>query len=206
MTVSPTARFPATRLREPRDAAEVYGVCLCVLFDGQLQLRCTLDLSLTRAVPWRPRGLVSPGIPAICGPGDTSYRWFRLHRWLSSGQPVYATNPIGGYCACYSLDVVAAVRAAIATGSRQRFPVPRSSGSVLASKHFASCAPFRKPLNGELLRRTGFRPGLPHHPGTSIYSPRGGGRHGCWRQRLPAGPGRRAASGPEPERGGGAEC
>ena len=127
MTVSPTARFPATRLREPRDAAEVYGVCLCVLFDSQLQSLHSRFLSLTRAVPWRLRGLVSPGIPAICGPGDTSYRWFRLHRWLSSGQPVYATNPIGGYCACYSLDVVAAVRAAIATGSRQRFPVPRSS-------------------------------------------------------------------------------
>lgn len=56
-------------------------------------------------------------IPAICGPGDTSYRWFRLHKWLQSGKPVYATNPIGGYCACFSLDVVAAVRATIATGS-----------------------------------------------------------------------------------------
>ena len=56
-------------------------------------------------------------IPAICGPGDTSYRWFRLHKWLQSGQPVYATNPIGGYCACFSLDVVSAVHAAIATGS-----------------------------------------------------------------------------------------
>jgi nucleoside-diphosphate-sugar epimerase len=52
-------------------------------------------------------------IPAICGPRDTSYRWYRLHKWIQSGQPVYATNPIGGYCACFSLDVVAAVRAAV---------------------------------------------------------------------------------------------
>ena len=57
-------------------------------------------------------------IPAICGPGDTTYRWLRIHKWLQSGHPLYATNPIGGYCACYSLDVVAAVRAAIAAGSK----------------------------------------------------------------------------------------
>ena len=44
-------------------------------------------------------------------------RWFRLHKWLQSGKPVYATNPIGGYCACFSLDVVSAVRAALAAGS-----------------------------------------------------------------------------------------
>ena len=56
-------------------------------------------------------------IPAICGPGATSYRWFRLHKWLQSGKPVYATNPIGGYCACFSLDVVSAVHATIAAGS-----------------------------------------------------------------------------------------
>ena len=52
------------------------------------------------------------------GTGDTTYRWLRIHKWLQSGHPLYATNPIGGYCACYSLDVVAAVRAAIAAGSK----------------------------------------------------------------------------------------
>ena len=92
-----------------------------------------VDASLRQAYGWDKRGceevLVAAHaaggfpatrlrIPAICGPGDTTYRWLRIHKWLQSGHPLYATNPIGGYCACYSLDVVAAVRAAIAAGSK----------------------------------------------------------------------------------------
>ncbi len=91
-------------------------------------------------------------IPAICGPGDTSYRWFRLHKWLQSGQPVYATNPIGGYCACFSLDVVSAVHATIAAGSiahGQVYHITQSPASTLpevieamsaGSKTYALCA------------------------------------------------------------------
>jgi len=69
-------------------------------------------------------------IPAICGPGDPTQRWWRYLLWLQSGQPLYSLkgSPVDehgrlpSYAACYSLDVVQAVSS--------RFPwilVPRQN-------------------------------------------------------------------------------
>eukprot|EP01049_Picozoa_sp_SAG25_P000434 SAG25_NODE_16_length_24288_cov_31.926950_5_plen_318_part_00 len=62
-------------------------------------------------------------IPAICGPGDPTQRWWRYLLWLRSGHPVYSLKGgavgegrLPSYSACYSMDVVQAVLAVVKAG------------------------------------------------------------------------------------------